>query len=687
MKLLLIKSAVLALLCPLVSAQELKLLASDGAATDGFGTSVALSDGTAVVGSPYDSDNGSGSGSAYLHDASTGLLITKLLPSDGAAGDFFGKAAAISNSIAVVGAPNDDDNGLDSGSAYSFDAVTGVQLAKLLPLSASADDKFGSSVAISGSTAIVGAPGDSPSSTLSNAGSVYRFNAATGAITLLFWQSDAEAGDHFGTSVAISGTPAIGARAVIGAPDDDDNGTDSGSAYLYDANTGVLITKLLPNDGAAGERFGYSVAVSDSTVVVGAPADEDNGLLSGSAYVFDADTGALITKLLPSDGAVNNYFGVSVAVSGSIAVIGAGGDDDNGAISGSAYLFDTTTGTQLAKVLPSDGAANDYFGLSVGISGSTSIVGANGDDDNGLDSGSAYLFATANDNCNDATPLVGDSVTPFDATLATTGAEGQNEAICMSYGSTGIENDVWFEWTAEVDGTVNVSTCNDANDDTKIAAYPSGGCPTDGSSLACNDDAAGCAGFTSSMDFACVAGTTYLIQVGHFPGTAGTTGNISITQTAAPTEPGTPYCLGDGSGTPCPCGNSGLSGEGCRNSAGSGGLLTASYSNSIMMDDLRLQASGLTTGPGLFFQGNNAVNGGAGNTFGDGLRCAGNQVVRLEVQFSSGGTSATTVSIANKGGVNAGETKRYQLWYRDSTGSPCNNDFNLTNGYEITWTP
>ena len=146
-----------------------------------------------------------------------------------------------------------------------------------------------------------------------------------------------------------------------------------------------------------------------------------------------------------------------------------------------------------------------------------------------------------------------------------------------------------------------------------------------------------------------------------------------------------PFCFGDGTGTACPCGNLGSAGEGCANDTGSGGLLSASGSNSVLADDLVLEASGLTSGPGLYFQGNNAVNGGLGNPFGDGLRCAGNEVIRLEVQFSSLDTSATSISVATKGGVSVGDTKRYQLWYRDSGGSPCNSGFNLTNGYEITW--
>ena len=284
------------------------------------------------------------------------------------------------------------------------------------------------------------------------------------------------------------------------------------------------------------------------------------------------------------------------------------------------------------------------------------------------------------DDCGGATAIAGDGVFAFDATTATTGAEGQNEYNCYSFGSSIIDNDLWFEWTADTDGTVNVSTCSDATADTRIAAYPGNSCPVDGSSLACNDDADGCTGFTSAMDFACTSGSAYMIQVGHFPGTTGGIGNVTITQTATPTGPGTAYCFGDGSGTACPIANGGA-GEGCANSTGSGAVLAASGSDSASADDLVLSTSNLPDNePGLYFQGNNSVNGGNGITFGDGLRCAGFEAKRLEVQTSAGGSSATAGSIVTKGLVNAGDTKFYQLWYRDGAG------FNTSNGLEITWT-
>jgi hypothetical protein len=149
------------------------------------------------------------------------------------------------------------------------------------------------------------------------------------------------------------------------------------------------------------------------------------------------------------------------------------------------------------------------------------------------------------------------------------------------------------------------------------------------------------------------------------------------------------YCFGDGTGAGCPCGNFGGSGAGCMNGSGMGAVLGVSGSNSVTTQDLVLEGSQLIPGqPGLYFQGDNAVNGGAGVTFGDGLRCAGGNVARLQVRMAdASGASSTTVSIAAEGGVTVGETKRYQLWYRDPQSSMCSTTFNLTNGMEIFWLP
>jgi hypothetical protein len=205
--------------------------------------------------------------------------------------------------------------------------------------------------------------------------------------------SDGAPDDYFGTSVSISGD-----TAVIGARLDDDNGTQSGSAYVYVRSNCVWSEqqKLTASDGAQYDQFGSSVSISGDTAVIGALADEDNGTISGSAYVYVRSNGVWTEqqKLTASDGEQYDYFGTSVSISGDTAVIGAYRDDDNGSNSGSAYVYVRSNGvwSEQQKLTASDGAPDDYFGFTVSISGDTAVMGAYGDDDNG----SAYVYVRGN---------------------------------------------------------------------------------------------------------------------------------------------------------------------------------------------------------------------------------------------------------------------------------------------------
>ncbi len=388
-----------------------KLVATDGATNDTFGTSVAVSaDGsTVVVGATGDDDKGSNSGSAYIFTKQANgsyLQTQKLLASDGAAGDRFGHSVAVSGdgSTVVAGAYQDDDKGSNSGSAYIFTKQADgsyLETQKLLATDGAANDRFGSSVAVTadGLTVVAGAYQDDDKG--SNSGSAYIFTKqANGSYleTQKLVASDGAMDDYFGWSVAVSGD---GSTVVVGSYKDDDKGTDSGSAYIFtkQADGSYLETqKLLATDGAAGDRFGYSVAVSGdgSTVVVSAYQDGDKGSNSGSAYIFtkQANGSYLQTqKLLASDGAMDDYFGVSIAVSGdgSTVVVSAYYDDDKGSNSGSAYIFTKQANgsyLQTQKLLASDGAASDYFGTSVAISNTSVVIGAQ----NHLSKGAAYVY-------------------------------------------------------------------------------------------------------------------------------------------------------------------------------------------------------------------------------------------------------------------------------------------------------
>ena len=376
-----------------------KELASDGASHDRFGVSVSVSGDTAIMGAYLDGDNGSKSGSVYIftRSGSTWSQQAKLTPGDGASDDNFGISVSVSGDTAIVGANFDDDNGEASGSAYIFtrSGSTWSQQAKLTHGDGDADDWFGYSVSVSEAedTVIVGAFRDDDNG--SNSGSAYIFTRSGNTWTqqAKITPNDGAANDLLGWSVSVSGD-----TVIVGANQDDDNGSGSGSAYIFtrSGTNWSQQAKLTHGDGAADDWFGYSVSVSGDTVIVGACRDDDNGSKSGSAYIFtrSGTNWSQQSKLTPSDGAASDYFGYSVSVSGDTVIVGAYLDDDNGDGSGSAYIF-TRSGTdwsQQAKPIPGDGAADDYFGLSVSVSGDTAIVGAYLDDDNGYDRGSAYVF-------------------------------------------------------------------------------------------------------------------------------------------------------------------------------------------------------------------------------------------------------------------------------------------------------
>ncbi len=311
----------------------------------------------------------------------------KITASNGVVADNFGTTVAIDGNRAVVGAPATDHVGVSSGSAYLFDATTGSESFELAADDASAGDSFGDSVAVSGNVIVVGADYDRTPGLYS--GSAYVLDAVTGDQQFKLVPDDTAASQFFGGSVGVSGN-----TAIVGAHLDNEQAHYAGAAYLFDVSTGMQLTKFAPDDPAADHYFGKSVAISGNIAIVGAYGDMDEGDSAGAAYLFDVTTGDQLFKLTAADAADGDNFGWSVAISGDRAIVGAYRDSDQGVDTGSAYLFDVTTGQQLFKLTADDAAADSRFGNSVSISGNWALVGAPYDDSAGpdSDSGSAYLF-------------------------------------------------------------------------------------------------------------------------------------------------------------------------------------------------------------------------------------------------------------------------------------------------------
>ena len=307
---------------------------------------------------------------------SDGTGEVKLTASDGAGNDRFGRSVAVSDTKIIVGAPYDDDSGSTSGSVYVYN-TDGTGEQKILASDGASGDSFGWSVAMSDSKIVVGARGDDNPT---DSGSAYVYNT-DGTGELKITASDAAQSDDFGTSVAVTDT-----HIVVGAPRDDDAGSSSGSAYIYNLD-GTGEVKITASDGARDDYFGQSVAISGTKVIVGAWGNDDAGSSSGSAYVYNLD-GTGEQKITASDAAQSDQFGTSVAISDTKIVVAASGDGGN---KGAVYVYNTD-GTGEQKITASDGADGDRFGSSVAIQGDKIIVGARFDDDAGSWSGSAYIY-------------------------------------------------------------------------------------------------------------------------------------------------------------------------------------------------------------------------------------------------------------------------------------------------------
>ena len=364
---------------------QTKLLADDGGANDFFGSSVTLNKTIAIVGVPGDDDYGRNAGAAYLIDSVDQKVIAKLFAGDGAERDRFGHKVANDGNRVVITAIGGRNGSIRTGAAYVFDLETGAVLQKLVPDDGHQRSLFGSSAAINGNIAVIGAMHESQQGYKS--GAAYIFDVHTGKQLHKLLPEVGAAGDAFGCSVALNDTVVI-----VGAPRQNRGSSDSGAVHVFDVNTGKQLYTLVPDTSTRNDQFGASIAIDGTKVLVGAHKDKHNGRNAGAAYLFDLISGKQIFKLSASDSHKNDQFGCSVALQGDTAVIGAKLDDDQGENSGSIYIFDMNTGLEIEKIIPGDASSNSLFGHSIAIEDDQVIVGAPFNADNGSKAGSVYIY-------------------------------------------------------------------------------------------------------------------------------------------------------------------------------------------------------------------------------------------------------------------------------------------------------
>jgi hypothetical protein len=426
-----------------------------GAASAVSGTVVAVGSPATTVGQ----NSGQGAVLVYTVTASgTWQLAATLTASDGAAHDSLGTSVAIDGDTIVAGAPYHTVAGNPAeGSAYVFTRPTGsswtnaTETAKLTPSDGAANDNFGLAIGVSGSNAAIGSPGHTVGGNVGQ-GSVYVFSeGATGgwqqATPTEFGQATGAAGDGFGSSVAISGD-----TLVAGAPSHTVGGqSGEGEAYAITEPSGgpwpsATESPLTSTDGAAGDSFGAAVAISAGTLVVGAPSHTvGSNPGQGAAYVYSASSNgswSQAAELAASDGAAGDGLGQGVAVAGGTIVAGAPYHTVGAAqYAGEAYVFSEPSSGGWPNAVQSglnagDGATNDHLGLSVGVAGSTVVAGAPAHATGaGSDNGGLYIFGQGSSSAvpvNTAPPTISGRPLAGD-TLTETHGQWTNSPLAFTY--------------------------------------------------------------------------------------------------------------------------------------------------------------------------------------------------------------------------------------------------------------
>ena len=461
--------------------QEAYLKASNSEENDIFGNALAISDDTIVVGAIFESsdadgvdgdqnDNSTfGSGAAYVFARSGDSWSQQayLKASNSDENDLFGTSVAISGDTIVVCAIREDsaatgingdqsdNSAVDSGAAYIFvrSGNTWSQEAYLKASNSGPFDRFGTSVAISGDTLVVGARfessdadgvnGDQSDNSANSAGAAYVF-VRSGSIWVqqsYLKASNSDQADNFGNTIAISGDIIVvgavfedSAAKGVNGNQDDNSASESGAAYVFarSGSTWSQETYLKASNSEGNDFFGFSVAVSGNTIVVGAPreASDSDGVNgdqgdnsasnSGAAYVFvrSASTWSQEAFLKASNSEQVDNFGFSIAISQDAVVVGASteasnatgvnGDqaDNSASNSGAAYVFvrSGSIWSQQAYLKASNTGGDDFFGASSAISADTIVVGAQGEasaatgingdqsDNSALSAGAVYVF-------------------------------------------------------------------------------------------------------------------------------------------------------------------------------------------------------------------------------------------------------------------------------------------------------
>ena len=457
------------------SADRVQLNTSAAVIHDNLGASVGMSGDYAMIGVPNDdTDDGRNAGSlqVFFRSETGWVQHQKLNASDAVGGDQFGTTLAMSGDYAIVGAPRKDDVGNNSGAAYIFtrQGTEWVEQAKLIAPDARAGDYFGISVAIDGDTALVG--GHRINKPMADAGSVYVFERLGNSWIQTAWLTapDATRFAYFGFSVGIDED-----TAIVGATRDDEAGSDAGAAYVFVRN-GIQWTfqeKLLGNNTEAEDNFGYAVDVDGDFAIVASPKNKGGG----AAYIYSREgtkwqqkRNRIRIRMIPIDPDGASGFGVSVDLSGETAVIGAIGGVVGEDTVGAAYVFtqnEPPFWNQHTKLVAGDRRGGDQLGFAVAISGNEVITGAPKHSAGGLASGAAYIFEQKEDGAWVETIKLSDGETASEDQFGISVSISSNLAVAGAQQDDDIEPNAGAAYIFERSGTLWLQRAKLAADDAK----------------------------------------------------------------------------------------------------------------------------------------------------------------------------------------------------------------------------
>ena len=536
-------------------------------------------------------------------------------------------------------------------------------------------DSFGESVRTDGASAIVGAYAADLLGADAGRAWIWRWDGSAwiDRQELVVGSLDAtDPNDHFGRSVDVAGE-----WALVGAYQDDDGGSNRGSAHFFRREASIWTWKqeVTASDGANTDRFGRALAIRGDIAAIGAPFDDDIGLDCGSAYVFRRDgSGTWIEeqKLLPTiDGGANDRFGKAFAVGENCVLVGSSLNSAAVFEGGAAYVwrYDALSSTWIeeARLQPPTPTPEERAGVAVALDGPAgselAVVGAFDYDANPGDplagTGAAYVYRRVA-----GTWMYEGRLTSSDGVAR----DGFGWTVAVS-GEVILVGSVFADHSGLVDaGAVYVfRRVGGVWTETRKIVSPS---PIDA------DEQLG--------DSISIAGNRAIFGAHRWTDGKGrvVTGTIEDECVLA-------VCVADGSGATCPCANDVALGlvAGCRNSLGTGGALTSIGDASVASDTFVLHGAGMPNNSALYIQGTILASA----SFGDGLRCASGSVIRLGQKSNSGGASAYPtggeLQISLKGACSAGVVRIYQCWYRNSASFCTADTFNLTSALRVVWRP